>query len=87
MVREASPVHCEILLTSAFLDGKKVRVVANDIDNKVTDMGDMLVDVGGKVGEVGNKVEEIGDRVQRVDDKVQVAIDGARSCTVSCYIF
>ena len=79
MVREACLVDCSSLLTPINSDGKHTRVVAEDICDKVTNMGDGLEDVGDKVDEVGDKVEDVGAKVQCVDDKVQVVIEGARS--------
>jgi hypothetical protein len=52
------------LLKSILSDGKQARVVAKDMEDKVTD--------------VGVKIEGVGDKAQRIDEKVQVVIDGAR---------
>ena len=45
-------------------DGKQARVAANEISDKVSD--------------IGMKMEDVGDKVQCVDVKVQAVIDGAR---------
>ena len=51
-------------LTYMLSDGKQARVAANEITDKVSD--------------VGVKIEGVGDKVKCVDHKVQAVIDGAR---------